>query len=72
MALQITSWEDFAHVSEEFNPETNEFQYTMLAAVDDSSDIIYYAELPVRKAEISFNEVAAKLKPIPDGEIFPL
>jgi serine/threonine protein kinase len=71
MALQLTSRADFAHVSE-FDSETNEFQYTMLAAVDDAVDVIYYVELPIRKAEISFHEVAAKLEPIPDGEIFPL
>lgn len=71
MALQLKSWTDFAHVSEEFDPETNEFQYTMFAAVNDAVDVIYYVELPIRKADISVQEVTSKLKPIPDGETFP-
>lgn len=70
MAPQITRWTDFAYVSEEFDSETREFQYTMFAAID-SDDVIYYGELPIRKADISFQQVTAKLKPIPDSEIFP-
>ncbi|KND88609.1 hypothetical protein TOPH_06706 [Tolypocladium ophioglossoides CBS 100239] len=70
MAPQITKWADFAHVSEEFDPETRQFQYTMFVVID-SNDVIYYDELPVRKAEISFQQVTATLKPIPDSEIFP-
>lgn len=42
----------------------------MLAAIN-SDDVIYYCELPVRKAEISFQHVTATLKPIPDSVIFP-
>lgn len=70
MAPQITRWADFAHVSEEFDSETHEFQYTMFAVID-SDDVIYYGELPTRKAEVSFQQVTATLKPIPDSEIFP-
>lgn len=70
MTPQITSWADFAYVSEEFDLETHEFQYTMLAVIK-SDDTIYYGELPTRKAEISFQQVMATLKPIPDSEIFP-
>ena len=70
MTPQITSWADFAHVSEEFDSETHEFQYTMFA-VFNKDDVIYYGELPTRKAEISFQQVMATLKPIPDSEIFP-
>lgn len=40
-------------------------------AVINSDDAIYYGELPTRKAEISFQQVMATLKPIPDSEIFP-
>jgi hypothetical protein len=49
---QITKWADFAHVSEESDSE-NEFQYTMFAVIN-SDDVIYYGEIPTRKAEISF------------------
>ena len=37
----------------------------------NSDDVIYYGELPTRKAKISFQQVTATLKPIPDSEIFP-
>jgi len=70
MKPQITGWADFAHVSEESDWETDEFQYTMFA-VTNSDDVIYYGELPNPKAEISFQQVMATLKPIPDSEIFP-
>ncbi|KAL4920719.1 hypothetical protein BDW62DRAFT_198605 [Aspergillus aurantiobrunneus] len=70
MTPHITRWADFAYVSEEFDSETHEFQYTMFAVIS-SDDVIYYGELPTRKAEISFQQVTATLKPIPDGEIFP-
>lgn len=70
MAPQITNWSDFTYVSEEFDLETNEFQYTMLAAVD-LDDVIYYCELPLRKAEISFQHVMATLKPIPNSVSYP-
>lgn len=70
MIPHITTWADFAYVSEEFDSETHEFQYTMLAIIN-SDDVIYYGELPTRKAEISFQQVTATLKPIPDSEIFP-
>lgn len=40
-------------------------------AIIDSDDVIYYSELPVRKAEVSFQQVTATLKPIPDYVIFP-
>ncbi|KAJ5246656.1 hypothetical protein N7468_001639 [Penicillium chermesinum] len=70
MTPQITKWADFAYVSEEFDSETHEFQYTMFAVID-SDDVIYYGELPIRKAEISFQQVMATLKAIPDSEIFP-
>ncbi|EEH02712.1 conserved hypothetical protein [Histoplasma capsulatum G186AR] len=70
MTPQITRWADFAYVSEEFDSETHEFQYTMLAVIN-SDDVIYYSELPTRKAEISFQQVMATLRPIPDSEIFP-
>ncbi|KAI1151876.1 kinase-like domain-containing protein [Nemania diffusa] len=70
MAPSITKWTDFAHVSEEFDSETGEFEYTMFAIVD-LDDAIYYCELPTRKAEVSFQQVTASLKPIPFCEAFP-
>ncbi|KAI1302018.1 kinase-like domain-containing protein [Xylaria venustula] len=70
MKPQSTSWSDFAHVSEEFDSATREFQYTMFAMIS-SDDTIHYGELPMRKAEISFEQVSATLQPIPDHEIFP-
>jgi hypothetical protein len=53
MTPQITRWADFAYVSEIFDSEAHEFQYTMFAVID-SNDVIYYRKLPTRKAEISF------------------
>ncbi|KAI0974131.1 kinase-like domain-containing protein [Xylaria arbuscula] len=70
MAPQVTKWSDFVHVSEEFDSETRELKYKMFAVID-SYDTIYYGELPMRKADISFDQVTAALKPIPDREIFP-
>ena len=70
MTPHINDWDDFTYVSEEFDSETYEFQYTMLSVIDPD-DVIYYCELPIRKAEISFQQVTAALKPIPDREIFP-
>ncbi|KAJ5576141.1 hypothetical protein N7535_003067 [Penicillium sp. DV-2018c] len=48
MTPNITSWTDFAYPSEEVDPGTDEFQYTMLAVID-SDDAIYYSETPIRK-----------------------
>ena len=47
----------------------DEFKYTMLA-VSHSDDIIYNCELPIRKAEVSFQKKSETLKPILDSEIF--
>lgn len=70
MAPTITKWSDFAHVSEEFDSETGEFEYTMFVILD-LDDAIYYCEIPTRKAEVSFQQVTASLKPIPFCEAFP-
>lgn len=70
MALQIAGWTDLEYISEEFDSDTGKFQYTMFAAID-SNDVVYYGELAVRKTEISFQQIMAALKPIPDSEIFP-
>lgn len=59
MTLQVKIWADFAHVSEESDSETNEFQYKMFAVIN-SDDAIYYGELPTRKAETSFQQVMAR------------
>ncbi|KAK4186181.1 kinase-like domain-containing protein [Podospora australis] len=64
----ITSWPDFSHVSEEDDPETERFKYTMCVAVD-TDDTVFYAELPLPKADITFEQLTSALKPIPDDEI---
>ncbi|KAI1832184.1 hypothetical protein DTO013E5_6341 [Penicillium roqueforti] len=63
MTLQVKIWADFAHVSEESDSETNEFQYKMFAVIN-SDDAIYYGELPTRKAETS---TPARPKPFGGG-----
>lgn len=70
MIPQITRWADFAYVSEEFDSVTHGYQYIMFAVIN-SNDVIYYGELPTRKAEISVQQVTATPKPTPDSEIFP-
>ncbi|KAJ5081579.1 hypothetical protein NUU61_009843 [Penicillium alfredii] len=70
MMPQIKEWTDFAYLSEEFDPNTHEFRYTMFAAIN-LDDIIFYGELPNRKTEISIQQATATLRPIPDSEIFP-
>ena len=70
MLAKVTTWTDFAHISEEFDSETDEFQYTMFAIVDPD-DVIYYCELPTRKSEISIGHVVSALQPVADSEIYP-
>lgn len=69
MAPQVTSWKDLAHLSEEFDPETGEFQHTLFAAIAD--DTVYIGQLNVRQLEISFPQLMSALSPIPDEVIFP-
>ncbi|KKP01672.1 hypothetical protein THAR02_06218 [Trichoderma harzianum] len=69
MALEVTSWEELLWVYEEFGDETEDFQYTQIAKVDD--DKIFYCEINKPKADITFQEVTASLTRLPDGEIFP-
>ena len=70
MLANITSWADFAHISEEFDLESGEFQYTMFAIVD-SDDIFYYSELPTRRAELSVQQVVSALRAMPDSALYP-
>ncbi|KAL6808446.1 kinase-like domain-containing protein [Trichoderma camerunense] len=69
MASEITSWEELLWVYEEFDDDTEDFQYTQIAKVDD--DKIFYCEINKPKAEITFQEITASLTQIPDDEIFP-
>ncbi|KAK4224847.1 hypothetical protein QBC38DRAFT_532082 [Podospora fimiseda] len=68
---RITSWSNLAFVSEEVDSETDKFTYTMCAAVD-SVDTVYCCELPLRKADISFDKLTTALQPLPDNEIYPI
>lgn len=56
-------------MSEEVDEDTGDFQYTMLATVED--DMIYYGQLNKPKAEILFQHATDSLARIPDEEIFP-
>ncbi|KAI0393095.1 kinase-like domain-containing protein [Xylariaceae sp. FL0594] len=69
MAPQITNWEDLLCVSERFDEDTGDFQYTMFAVLED--DMIYYSQLNERKADISFQHATDSLVRIPDEGIFP-
>ncbi|KAG5747770.1 hypothetical protein H9Q70_009555 [Fusarium xylarioides] len=69
MAPQVTSWEELLWVSEEVDEDTGDFQYTMLAMVED--DMIYYGQLNKLKADILFQHATDSLVRIPDKEIFP-
>lgn len=70
MTPKITQWSDFAHISDEVDPETGEFGYTMLVAVD-ADDGIHYADLPIPKSKASPQQAADALQPVPDCHIFP-
>ncbi|KAI0536686.1 kinase-like domain-containing protein [Xylaria digitata] len=69
MGPQVTSWEELLWVSEEFDQDTEDFQYTMIVAVED--DMIYYGQSDKPKADISFQDATNSLARIPDEEIFP-
>lgn len=69
MAPKVTCWEQLLWVSEEVDEDTGDFQYTMLAAVED--DMLYYGELDKPKVDSSLQDVTESLAPIPDEEIFP-
>ncbi|KAI1104787.1 kinase-like domain-containing protein [Jackrogersella minutella] len=69
MGPQVTSWEELLWVSEEFDEDTGDFQYTMFATVED--DMIYYGQLNKPMAAILFQDVTDSLARIPDEEIFP-
>ncbi|KAI9831652.1 MAG: hypothetical protein M1819_004718 [Sarea resinae] len=69
MAPQVTNWDDLMLISEEFETETNEFRYTMFAAVD--GDVIYFGQLNIPKRDLSFQQITSALSPIPDDQIFP-
>lgn len=69
MAPQVTSWEELLWVSEEVDEDTGVFQYTMFAMVED--DMIYYGQLNMPKAGISYQHATDSLVRIPDEEIFP-
>ncbi|KAK3987158.1 kinase-like domain-containing protein [Cladorrhinum sp. PSN332] len=65
----ISSWDDLLYVSEEVDAETDTLKYTMFAAVN-SEDTLYYGELPLRKADIAFEQLTSTLRPIPDADIY--
>ncbi|OPB43272.1 hypothetical protein A0O28_0104630 [Trichoderma guizhouense] len=69
MAPEITSWEELLWVYEVFDDETEDFQHTQIAKVDD--DKIFYCEINKPKADITFQEITASLAQIPDDEISP-
>ncbi|KAI9656023.1 MAG: hypothetical protein M1821_005084 [Bathelium mastoideum] len=69
MAPCVTSWEDLIMVSEEADPETNAFRYTMFAAVDD--DVVYYGQLAMPRHKISLRQLTSSLNPISDDDLFP-
>lgn len=69
MTPQITSWEDLDHASEDYNPETGEFQYTSFAIVTDET--VYVGQLNARKTDISFQQLTSGLNSVPDEVIFP-
>ncbi|KAF2966706.1 hypothetical protein GQX73_g6876 [Xylaria multiplex] len=69
MGPQVTSWEELLWVSEEVDEDTQDFQYTMIVAVED--DMIYYGQLNKPKTDISFQDATNSLARIPDEEIFP-
>ncbi|KAL9474345.1 hypothetical protein ACSS6W_008725 [Trichoderma asperelloides] len=54
MAPEITSWEELLWVFEEFNNETEDFQCTAIAKVDDKK--IFYSEKNKLKADITFKK----------------
>lgn len=70
MTPRITAWEQLTHVSEEFDDETGEFQYTMVALIDED-DRVFYGELPIRRAQASLEQVTSTLVRVPDEDIYP-
>ncbi|KAH8589472.1 hypothetical protein B0O99DRAFT_636959 [Bisporella sp. PMI_857] len=54
MAAQVTNWKELTFPSKEFDTETGEFRYAMVAAIDD--DVFYSAQLNIPRLEISFPE----------------
>ena len=69
MPLEVTDRAELNFLSEEFDPESGEFQYTEFAVIHD--DVAYFGQLNIPKLEISFQQLSSALNPIPDEEIFP-
>jgi hypothetical protein len=70
MTLRITNWEDLTFISEEVDPDSNEFQYTSFGLIDDT-DTFHYGQLNNPKTSISLENLTAALNPIPDNTILP-
>lgn len=70
MTPRITNWEELAFVQEEVDSDSNAFRYTSFGLLDEN-EILYYGQLPIRKTEMSLDQLMHALKPVPDDTIFP-
>ncbi|KAL6866463.1 hypothetical protein ACO1O0_002574 [Amphichorda felina] len=69
MGPQIAAWEDLTFFHEEVD-QTGEFQHTTFAVVDED-DTAYFGKSNHPKRNLTFQQIASALTPIPDNDIFP-
>lgn len=70
MTPQITGWDELAFAQEEVDSDSNAFRYTYFGLLNEN-ETLYYGQLPVRKTEISLDQLMHALNPVPDDTIFP-
>ncbi|QKX64738.1 uncharacterized protein TRUGW13939_11914 [Talaromyces rugulosus] len=69
MTPRITSWDELAFFQEEVDSDSNALRYTSFGILDEN-ETLFYGQLPVRKAEISLDQLMHALNAVPDDTIF--
>jgi hypothetical protein len=69
MAPQIKSLDDLDFILETCNPETEEFLHTSFAVFNDET--LYYGQLNIPKANVTFDQISNALTHVPDDRFFP-